>query len=237
MLKEGIHVVIAGRPNVGKSSLLNALAGYPAAIVGPMPGTTRDLVREDLELRGLPVHIVDTAGLREAADEVEQEGVRRTRGQVQLADHALLVIQAGHVVGDALEALVAELPPGLRYTAVVNKIDLSGDTPGRSVVDPRIVFVSALTGAGIDQLREQICEAAGFQPAGEGTMTARRRHLESIGRARLHFEQASEQLRRGAGELVAEELLQVQNALAEITGEFSSDDLLGNIFGSFCIGK
>lgn len=237
LLREGLHVVIAGRPNVGKSSLLNALAGYPAAIVSPISGTTRDLVREDLDVDGLPLHIVDTAGLREASDEVEQEGVRRTREQVQLADHALLVVEDGRETGRDLAVLLAELPRSLDYTIVINKIDLTGHAPGPAESDPRWVRVSALTGAGIEALRNRLREAAGFQPAGEGTVTARRRHLESIARARQHFELAREQLGQRAGELVAEELLQAQNALCEITGEFTSDDLLGRIFGAFCIGK
>jgi tRNA modification GTPase len=236
LLRDGVRIVIAGRPNAGKSSLLNALAGYAAAIVTPVPGTTRDLVREQLDLDGLPVHVVDTAGLRASADPVEQEGVRRARGEIELADHALLIVDAS-AGGDAdRAALEAELPGGLGRTVVRNKIDLTGEPPG-----PRAdgaLNVSALTGAGMPELRRRIREVAGFQPAEEGMVTARRRHLDALRLAREHFDTACRQLEsQQAGELMAEELLQVQNALATITGEFTSDDLLGRIFGSFCIGK
>jgi tRNA modification GTPase len=239
LLREGIRVVIAGRPNAGKSSLLNALAGYDAAIVTPLPGTTRDLVREELEIDGLPVHVVDTAGLRAAADVVEEEGVRRTRAALAAADHALVVVDAsGADPAAEAAALVAELPDGLGRTIVRNKIDLTGETEGPSPQDPDTAGVSALTGAGLAALRERLRLAAGFEPAGEGMVTARARHLEALREARDHFEAACGQLgEHGAGELMAEELLQVQNALAAITGEFSSDELLGRIFASFCIGK
>jgi tRNA modification GTPase len=238
LLRDGIHVVIAGRPNAGKSSLLNALAGYEAAIVTPVPGTTRDLVREHLDVDGLPVHVVDTAGLREAGDLVEQEGVRRARAELARADHALVVVDASRPDEAGLEVLLSELPAGLGRTIVRNQIDLTVEAPGLPVADGSVVNVSALTGAGLAQLRQRIRDVAGFHPAGEGLITARRRHLESLQTARRHFEVARQQLEmRQAGELMAEELLQVQNALAEITGEFTTDDLLGRIFGAFCIGK
>jgi tRNA modification GTPase len=238
LLRDGIHVVLAGRPNAGKSSLLNTLAGYEAAIVTDIPGTTRDLVREHIELDGLPVHIVDMAGLRDASGEVEQQGINRARQQISVADHALLIIDASQENPDHLDALLDQLPDELGYTIVRNKIDLTGETPGLISKAPLIVNVSALTGSGIDQLRGQLKKQFGFESASEGTITARQRHLTVLHEAHEHFERGQRQLlEHRAGELMAEEMLQVQNALAEITGEFSSDDLLGEIFSSFCIGK
>jgi tRNA modification GTPase len=238
LLRDGIHVVLVGRPNVGKSSLLNALAGYEAAIVTDIPGTTRDLVREHIELDGLPVHVVDTAGLREADGAVEKEGVSRARQQITVADHALLIIDASQENVDELDELVSQLPDELAYTVVRNKIDLTAEPVGVVSNETPTVNVSALTGVGIDALREQIKKQVGFDSDGEGTITARQRHLTELRKARDHFETGRQQLlEQRAGELMAEELLQVQNALAEITGEFSSDDLLGKIFSSFCIGK
>ena len=235
LLRDGWQVVIAGRPNAGKSSLLNALAGYDAAIVTPLPGTTRDVVREHLEIDGLPIHIIDTAGLREATDVVEQEGVRRARAEIGRADHALLVVDASGG-GDAdVAALRAELPAGIACTVVRNKIDLTGEPPGAT---GEALSVSALTGAGIDGLRERLKSLAGYRSGAEGLITARRRHVERLAVARSHYDAACQLLETAdSGELMAEELLQVQNTLAEITGEFTSDDLLGRIFGSFCIGK
>lgn len=237
LLRDGIHVVIAGRPNSGKSSLLNRLAGYEAAIVTDQPGTTRDLVREHLEIDGLPVHIVDTAGLRETSDVVEREGVRRTRGQLAVADLTLLVVDASDPA--PMEALLAEVPSGVPVIVVRNKIDLTGESPGLAPgEDSSLVRLSARTGAGLDELRRAIKAIAGFGDPGEGTVIARQRHLDSIRRAREHFDAGREQLEvNRAGELLAEELRAVQLALAEITGEFTSDDLLGEIFGKFCIGK
>lgn len=238
LLRDGIQVVLAGRPNAGKSSLLNALAGYDAAIVTHVPGTTRDLVREHIDINGLPVHIIDTAGLRDDTDIVEREGVRRARVQLDTADHALIIVDASLDNDASLTALVAELPDGMPHTIVRNKTDLTGEQPGALDGQRDSINVSALTGAGLDVLRDSLVAAAGFEPPETGSMTARRRHLESLRKAKQHFAAGCDQLRqRQAGELMAEELLQVQNALAEITGEFSSDDLLGEIFGSFCIGK
>ncbi len=237
LLREGLRVVIAGRANAGKSSLLNRLAGYDAAIVTAVPGTTRDVVREHLDVDGLPVHVIDTAGLRETGDAVEQEGVRRARAELAAADHALVIVDASGPFAGDVEALLAELPPGLGRTIVRNKVDLTGEAAG-AAAGGEVVNISALTGAGLEELRRRIRDVAGFEPAGEGMVTARRRHLESLQAARRHFEAARRELgERQAGELMAEELLQVQNRLAEITGEFTSDDLLGKIFSSFCIGK
>ena len=235
LLRDGVTVVVAGRPNVGKSSLLNALAGYDAAIVTDVAGTTRDLVHEQLDLDGLPLHVVDTAGLRAWRDRAEEEGIRRARAELRSADHALIVLDANRADHE-LDALTAELPDGLGYTVVRNKIDLTGESAG-PVADGSI-NVSALEGDGIEALRNHLKSVLGYQPPAEGAITARRRHLESLARARQHFDQARQQLEKhAAGELMAEELLQVQNALAEITGEFHNDDLLGRIFSSFCIGK
>lgn len=235
LLRDGIHLVLAGRPNAGKSSLLNALAGYDAAIVTEIPGTTRDLVREHIEIDGLPVHIVDTAGLRDDVGLVEREGMRRAMEQLATADHALVVIDAS--AEECLEAMAGELPAELPYTVVRNKIDLTGEDAGAEE-GSNVVRVSALTGAGVDTLRRYIKERVGFEAAGEGLITARQRHVDRLRAAREAFDRATRQLLDNrAGELMAEELLQVQNALAEITGEFTSDDLLGEIFGSFCIGK
>jgi len=238
LLRDGIVVVLAGRPNAGKSSLLNALAGYDAAIVTEIPGTTRDLVREHIELDGLPVHVVDTAGLRDSAEKVEQEGVRRARQQLAEADHALIIIDASAEEPGGLNELLEQIPAGLGYTVVRNKIDLTGATAGQHSPDADSINLSALTGAGIDALRQHLKQRVGFSAGGEGTVTARRRHLDRLNEARKHFERGrSLLLEHRAGELMADELLQVQNTLAEITGEFTSDDLLGKIFGSFCIGK
>ena len=235
LLRDGVTVVVAGRPNVGKSSLLNALAGYDAAIVTDVAGTTRDLVHEQLDLDGLPLHVVDTAGLRAWRDRVEEEGIRRARAELRSADHALIVLDANRADHE-LDALTAELPDGLGYTVVRNKIDLTGESAG-PVADGSI-NVSALERDGIEALRNHLKSVLGYEPPAEGAITARRRHLESLARARQHFDQARQQLEEhAAGELMAEELLQVQNALAEITGEFHNDDLLGRIFSSFCIGK
>jgi tRNA modification GTPase len=238
LLREGIHVVLAGRPNAGKSSLLNALAGYEAAIVTDVPGTTRDLVRENIEIDGLPIHIVDTAGLRDADGEVEQQGISRARQQISVADHALVIIDASKETADDLDELIGQLPDELSYTIVRNKVDLTDETAGIVLREMPTVNVSALTGIGIAELREQIKNQVGFDIDGEGTITARQRHLSELRKAHRHFETGRQQLiKHRAGELMAEEMLQVQNALAEITGEFSSDDLLGEIFSSFCIGK
>jgi tRNA modification GTPase len=238
LLRDGVHVVLAGRPNAGKSSLLNAMAGYDAAIVTEVPGTTRDVVREHIEIDGMPVHIADTAGLREAKGEVEQKGIARTRQQISMADHAMLIVDASATTSDELDALREELSEGLAYTIVRNKIDLTGEAPGFIDDELPTVNISALTGDGIDALREHIKKSVGFESSGESTITARQRHLTELRKAREAFEEGRRLLLEDrAGDLMAEEMLQVQNALAEITGEFTSDDLLGEIFSSFCIGK
>jgi tRNA modification GTPase len=245
MLREGLQVVIAGRPNAGKSSLLNRLAGDDVAIVTNMPGTTRDVLRCQIHLDGLPVNLVDTAGLRSAVDVVEVEGVRRARNEIARADRVLYVLDGAAFDGAAADgqtpwaADLEQLPAGAAVTVVFNKIDLAG-TPARldeSSVPPR-VFVSARTGAGLDLLRAHLKSSAGYRESESGAFAARRRHLDALNRARRHVEIAADILSSTrAFELFAEDLRLAQHALGEITGEFTSDDLLGEIFGSFCIGK
>ena len=238
LLHDGMTVVLAGPPNAGKSSLLNALAQSETAIVSHIPGTTRDVLRERIHVDGMPLHIVDTAGLRESRDEIESEGIRRAREQMERADRILLVLDDTAGVGAPAE--VADLlPPHLPRTVIWNKIDLTGRDPGiensSGIVE---IALSARTGAGLDGLRRHLKACMGFQPAGEGAFIARRRHLDAIRRARDLLLQGKTQLKLShAGELLAEDLRLAQQALAEITGEFTSDDLLGRIFSSFCIGK
>jgi tRNA modification GTPase len=240
LLHEGMTIVIAGRPNAGKSSLLNRLAGYDAAIVTPLPGTTRDVVRVPLAVDGMPLHVLDTAGLRRGGDPVEEEGVRRARSEIERADRVLFVIDvAEDPAANAYREERALLPEDVPVTLVLNKCDLAVGLPlPDTVTGPPRLYVSALTGAGLDELRAHLKGCMGFQTVEGGAISARLRHLESLARAREHTEEAARQLtERRAGELVAEELRAAQQALNEITGEFTSDDLLGRIFSSFCIGK
>jgi tRNA modification GTPase len=250
LLRDGLHVVIAGKPNAGKSSLLNRLAGHEAAIVTDIPGTTRDLLRERIHVDGLPLHLVDTAGLREAADAVEGEGVRRARAEIARADLVLYVVDATtEPPPDALREELDALPAGVPVLVLWNKADLKwglspqesapisdrGQSPAGTVP---CVIISATTGFGLDELRARLKERAGYEQGGTGTFSARTRHVEALGRARGHFGRAREMLlARSSFELVAEELRLGHDALGEITGAVSSDDLLGKIFGSFCIGK
>ena len=239
LLREGMTVVIAGRPNAGKSSLLNRLAGYDAAIVTDIPGTTRDVLRERIHIDGMPLHIADTAGLREDADIVEAEGIRRARNEMTRADRILYVIDATRAVSDeTMHAELATLPTDIPVSVVINKIDVIRTNSRYEQSQPPRLHVSATTGDGIDLLREHLKECIGFQGAGIGTISARRRHLDALNRADAHLHEAKRQLQeRRAGELMAEELRQAQQCLGEITGEFTPDDLLGRIFTSFCIGK
>ena len=239
LLRDGLHVVLVGAPNVGKSSLLNQLVGDDIAIVTPHAGTTRDAIRSSVEIRGIPLHIIDTAGLRDTADEVEKVGIDRTRAAIAAADLALIVTDARDLE-HMPPALIAELPTALARIVVRNKIDLSGVPPSRSVVDAGpIVWLSAKTGAGIDLLQEAILEIAGAHEDLEGTFLARERHLHALADARAHLDAATAHLASAAPplELFAEELREAQRALSEITGKFSADDLLGEIFSRFCIGK
>ena len=238
LLREGLSVVIAGPPNAGKSSLLNALAGYEAAIVTDIPGTTRDVLRERIAIDGLPLHVIDTAGLRETHDRVELEGIRRARAELERADRALVLIDATADQEQEIPALLDGLGSEIPVTVIVNKIDLLGVAPRIEPGAVTRIHISALTGAGIDLLREHLKTCVGFQPAGNSALSARRRHLDALARGEAHFREAVRQLADyRAGELMAEELRFGQQALAEITGEFGSEDLLGRIFSSFCIGK
>lgn len=242
VLRDGLTVVIAGRPNAGKSSLLNALAGHEAAIVTDLPGTTRDVVREQLDLDGLPLQVLDTAGLRIAgegpADVVEAEGIRRTRAEIARADRVLFVVDAAtDPAATAYTDERATLPEGVPVTLVFNKVDLA---TAEGVVVPGVdaqLRLSARTGEGLAALRAHLQAAIGYSPTDTGAVSARARHLEALTRARAALEAACTLLAARRGELVAEELRLAQRSLGEITGEFTSDDLLGRIFGSFCIGK
>jgi len=264
LLRDGLTIVIAGRPNAGKSSLLNRLAGYDAAIVTPIPGTTRDVLRERIEIDGLPLHVLDTAGLRESPDEVEAEGIRRAHRELERADRVLFVVDAADP--DAVAGIAADLaglPTAAPRTLVFNKIDRVGGEPridaapydvvtsssaaagrvghggnGGSTSPGVRLHLSVSTGAGLDVLRQHLKDCVGFHPSGVGVLSARARHLDALRRARAHVEEAHRLLAgRHAGELVAQELTDAQKQLGEITGEVTSEDLLGRIFASFCIGK
>jgi len=240
LLREGMVVVIAGRPNAGKSSLLNRLAGYDAAIVTPVPGTTRDVVRERIHLDGMPLHVLDTAGLRQGGDVVEEEGIRRAQAEMQRADRVLFVIDVlEDPQGAAVREERARLPADVPVTLVFNKCDLAVGLPvADEVGGPPRFMISALTGAGLPELRDHLKACMGYQSVDGGAISARKRHLEALSFARERTEEASRLLtERRAGELVAEELRAAQQALNEITGEFTSEDLLGRIFAGFCIGK
>lgn len=236
LLRTGLHVVLAGQPNVGKSSLLNRLAGEELAIVTPMPGTTRDSVRQAIQIEGVPLNVVDTAGLRDSADEVERLGIERTWSEIERADLLLLVVDARAGVTTVDEAIAARLPHRLRQVVVHNKIDLAGVRPRIVEQEDRTaVHLSAKTGAGIDLLRKMLLRYAGWQSAEESVFIARERHLVALRRAAERLAAAAGQL--AAPELLAEELRLAQNELGAITGEFTADDLLGEIFARFCIGK
>jgi tRNA modification GTPase len=241
LLREGLNVVIAGKPNAGKSSLLNKLAGDEVAIVTDLPGTTRDVLRQQVHLDGLPLNLIDTAGLRAAVDVVEVEGVRRARNEMARADRVLYVLDtdAGDNDSESWAADLEQLPAGVPVTLVFNKIDLTGGSArlDEATAPPR-VFLSARTGLGLDLLRIHLKAAAGYVETESGALAARRRHLDALHRARQHVQSAADTLSTTrAFELFAEDLRLAQHALGEITGEFTSDDLLGEIFGSFCIGK
>jgi tRNA modification GTPase len=240
LLQDGLTVVIAGRPNAGKSSLLNRLAGYDAAIVTDIPGTTRDVLRERIHIDGMPLHVLDTAGLREGGDRIEAEGMRRAHLEMQRAERVLFVIDAAaDPQAAAFGEQRARLPPDVPVTLVFNKCDIAREPPLLEVRHgPPRLALSALTGAGMPELRAHLKACAGYRTVEGGAISARRRHLEALTRARRYAQEAARQLlERRAGELVAEELRGAQQALGEITGEFTSEDLLGRIFAGFCIGK
>jgi len=238
VMRDGMTLVIAGLPNAGKSSLMNALAGAESAIVTEVPGTTRDILREHIQINGMPVHLVDTAGLRETEDQVERIGVERAQREIANADRILWVYDGAadpqHTAFDA-----SHLPAGVPVTFIHNKADVSGRRIGLSTSDGEIeLCISAKTGAGIGELRTHLRRSMGLDQGSEGEFLARRRHLDAIERTAQHLADGSKAMQQGlSGELLAEDLRQAQMALAEITGEFSADDLLGEIFSSFCIGK
>jgi tRNA modification GTPase len=244
LMRDGMRVVIAGRPNAGKSSLLNALSGRESAIVSSIEGTTRDVLREHIHIDGMPLHIIDTAGLRESPDEVERIGIQRAWQEIHEADRVLLLVDSRN--SSELEPaniwpeFVAQLKDPTKITLVRNKIDLSGETAGLQQLASGSIYIgiSAATGSGVDDLKQHLKDIMGFSNSNEGGFTARRRHLDALERAQDYLELGRAQLHGyAAGELLAEDLRQAQNALSEITGEFTPDDLLGRIFSSFCIGK
>lgn len=236
LLREGIHVVLAGQPNVGKSSLLNRLAGEDLAIVTDIPGTTRDAIRQAIDVQGVPVHIIDTAGLRDSDDAIEKIGIARTWAAIEKADLVLLMIDStiGETAAD--RAICARLPQQLPCLRVMNKVDLLGTSAHRETArDATSIWLSAKTGDGIELLRQALLSTVGWHSRGEGLFMARSRHIQALEQARAHLERAT-----GLGrqlELLAEELRLAQEALSTITGEFGADDLLGEIFSRFCIGK
>ncbi|WP_110458792.1 tRNA uridine-5-carboxymethylaminomethyl(34) synthesis GTPase MnmE [Shewanella algidipiscicola] len=243
IIREGMKVVIAGRPNAGKSSLLNALAGKESAIVTEIAGTTRDVLREHIHLDGMPLHIIDTAGLRDTTDTVEQIGIERAWAEIESADQVLFMVDG--TTTDAVDPhdiwpdFIDRLPKNLGVTVIRNKADLTGEPLETSQEQGYKVFrLSAKTGLGVEELKAHLKSLMGYQSNLEGGFIARRRHLEALELASSHLLLGKEQLEvYQAGELLAEELRMCQMALSEITGKFTSDDLLGKIFGSFCIGK
>jgi tRNA modification GTPase len=234
LLKEGMTVVIAGKPNAGKSSLLNQLAGQESAIVTAIPGTTRDVLREHIQIDGLPLHIIDTAGLRDSDDVVEQEGVKRARQMIEKADRILFVVD----IKDKDKTVLESLPDNIGTTTIFNKIDTQNHLPEIIENKNTSIYLSAKTGDGMNLLKQHLKNCMGYQQKTEGQFIARRRHLDAIDAAGRHLKSADKNLHQlKAGELLAEELRLAQEALSSITGEFSSDDLLGRIFSDFCIGK
>lgn len=235
LLREGAHVVIAGQPNVGKSSLLNLLSGEELALVSDTPGTTRDVIRQVIQVRGVPLHIMDTAGLRKSQDEVENMGIARTHQTLSRADLILLLLDAKQGMTADDEAILAGLPAEIPRLLVYNKTDLLAGKAITNAEMPGSVFVSAKTGVGLEDLLSKLLDAVGWRDQESGAFMARERHLRALQLAQVHLSQAKIVL--ASAELFAEELRLTQNALNEITGEFTSDDLLGEIFSRFCIGK
>jgi len=236
ILREGAQVVLVGAPNAGKSSLLNCLAGEEVALVSEIPGTTRDSIRQALQVRGVPLHLIDTAGLRETADQVEKMGIARTQLALTRADVVLVLLDESQQRSEPEDkAILAQLPAKVPTLYLHNKIDLSGHTAGLEMrVDEPHLYLSAKTGAGMEALQDKLLETIGWHQE-TGVYMARARHLEALSRAEKHLREAGQQ--QGCPELFAEELRQTQKALNSITGEFTADDLLGEIFSRFCIGK
>lgn len=243
LLRDGMTVVIAGKPNAGKSSLLNALAGRERAIVTDIAGTTRDVLREEISIDGMPLHVIDTAGLRETGDIVEMEGIRRAWQEIENADRVLFVIDSTEDYSLQAKQIWPEFyeryPDKTNISFILNKADLSGLACGQddSAATP-VIALSAKGGLGLDALITHLKDCMGYTGGGGGTFIARRRHLDALHRAQISLVAGHTQLQEaGAGELLAEDLRLAQQALGEITGEFSADDMLGRIFSSFCIGK
>ncbi len=245
ILRDGMSVVIAGRPNAGKSSLLNALAGREAAIVTAIEGTTRDVLREHIHIDGMPLHIIDTAGLRDSPDEVEQIGIARAWAEIRQADRILLMVDATTTNKTTPHEIwpdfINQLPGAAPVTVIRNKVDLSGEPVGLTVSGDNqapVIRLTAKSADGLDALRDHLKQCMGFASTTEGGFLARRRHLDALEQAHSALLQGQQQLRGyGAGELLAEDLRSAQDALGEITGAMTPDDLLGKIFSSFCIGK
>jgi tRNA modification GTPase len=235
LLREGVCLVIAGRPNSGKSSLLNRLAGQDVAIVSEIPGTTRDIMQRQIQLNGLPIKVSDTAGLQASSDPIEREGIRRAWREIETADLVLLLIDDSQGYGIQETRIIENLPMHIPILKVWNKIDLGSKKPG---IRDNEIFISARTGAGLEALCKRLTAQVGYEDRTEGIFIARRRHLQALEQAEEVLQAASEQLHvHRAGELMAEELHRAQQALGNITGEVTSDELLGKIFASFCIGK
>ena len=236
LLREGMHIVLVGQPNVGKSSLMNQLSGEEVAIVTPIAGTTRDAIKNIIQINGLPLHIIDTAGLRDTEDEVEKIGIARTYRALESAQVALLLIDAAHGISENEKSILARLPQETAKIWVYNKIDTTKEAA--KIVEnaqETHIYLSAKTGAGVELLKLHLLNIAGYQQNAEGVFMARARHLEAMTLVQAHLVNASAQIK--FAELLAEELKLAQEALASITGEFTPDDLLGEIFSKFCIGK
>ena len=236
LLREGMHIVLVGQPNVGKSSLMNQLSGEEVAIVTPIAGTTRDSIKSLIQINGLPLHIIDTAGLRETEDEVEKIGIARTYQALENAQVALLLVDAAHGIGETEKIVLNRLPQGISKIWVHNKIDVTNKTAKvEEIAGETHIYLSAKTAEGIHLLKQYLLNIAGYQQNAEGVFMARARHLSALVQVENNLSIAESQI--NAPELVAEELKLAQEALSSITGEFTTEDLLGEIFSKFCIGK